>query len=99
MAYKIRWTLNALEDYKRVINYLVMDWSVNIAIDFEAILNKKLTNLSYNPSIGIASQKKPIVRSILITKHNRLYYQIVKDSIVLLNLFDTRQNPEKNIYK
>ncbi len=40
MAYKIRWTLNALADYERVINYLVMDRSLNIAIDFEAILNK-----------------------------------------------------------
>ena len=57
MAYKIRWTLNALEDYEKVVNYLVMDWSVNIAINFEALLNKKLTNLSYNLSIGIASQK------------------------------------------
>ncbi len=99
MAYKIRWTLNALADYERRINYLLIDWSLNIAIDFEAILTKKINNFSYNPFIGIASQKKPIVRSILITKHNRLYYQIIEDSIELLNLFDTRQNPEKNTYK
>ena len=98
MAYKIRWTAIALEDYERVINYLIKMWSVNVAIDFESIVNKKLANLSGQPFMGIASQKKPLVRSILLTKHNRLYYRITNDTIELLNIFDTRQNPKKNIF-
>lgn len=98
MAYKIRWTAIALEDYERVINYLIKMWSVNVAADFEEIVNKKLVNLSGQPYIGIASQKKPMVRSILLTKHNRLYYRITGHTIELLNIFDTRQNPKKNIF-
>ncbi len=98
MAYKIRWTAIALEDYERVIDYLIKMWSVNIATDFEEIVNKKLANLSGQPFIGIASQKKPTVISILLTKHNRLYYRITEQPIELLNIFDTRQNPEKNSF-
>ena len=88
MAYKISWTAIALEDYERVIDYLIKIWSVNVAIDFEQIVNKKLVNLSGEPFIGIASEKKPGVRSILFTE----------DTIVLLNIFDTRQNPKKKSF-
>jgi len=98
MAYKIRWTPIALEDYERVVDYLIKKWSVNVAVDFEEIVNKKLANLSGQPFMGIPSEKKPMVRSISLTKHNRLYYRIRDDCIELLNIFDTRQNPEKNSF-
>ena len=98
MAYKIRWTAIALEDYEKVIDFLIKMWSVKVAIGFEEIVNKKLANLCGQPFIGIASEKKPMVRSILLTKHNRLYYRITEDTIELLNIFNTRQNPEKNSF-
>ncbi|MCY7422396.1 MAG: type II toxin-antitoxin system RelE/ParE family toxin [Chitinophagaceae bacterium] len=98
MAYKIRWTAIALEDYERVVDYLIKMWSVNVATDFEGTVNKKLANLSGQPFMGIASKKKPMVRSISLTKHNRLYYRITDNTIELLNIFGTRQNPEKNSF-
>ena len=66
MAYKIRWTAIALEDYEKVIDFLIKMWSVKVAIGFEEIVNKKLANLSGQPFIGIASEKKPMVRSIYL---------------------------------
>lgn len=98
MAYKIRWTANALEDYECVIDYLVKMWPFTVALDFEDIVRKKLANLSSLPFMGIASEKKPMIRSISLTKHNRLYYRITDDTIELLNIFDTRQNPDKNAF-
>jgi hypothetical protein len=44
--------------------------------------------------MGIPSEKY-CIRSILLTKHNRLFYRIKDETIELLNIFDTRQNPEK----
>lgn len=96
MAYKISWTNIAFEDYQQVVDYLISGWSLTVAGNFEHIVQKKLTNLSRQPFIGIASQKNPLVRSILITKHNRLYYRIKDETIELLNIFDTRQDPKKN---
>lgn len=95
MAYKISWTDNALEDYQRVIEYLLKNWSLQVAFDFENTVNKKLATLLRQPFMGVPSQKSPDIRSILFTKHNRLFYRITKDTIELLNIFDTRQDPDK----
>ncbi len=96
MAYKISWSDIALEDYKSIIEYLVSEWSISVASDFEDIVNKKLRNLSLWPLTGIKSEKFPTVRSILFTTHNRLYYRITDLTIELLAIIDTRRNPEKN---
>jgi plasmid stabilization system protein ParE len=96
MAYKISWSDIALEDYHIIIDYLITQWSLSVAADFEKIVNGKLDNLSKQPFSGIKSVKNPIVRSISFTPHNRLYYRITSDSIELLTIIDTRRNPEKN---
>jgi plasmid stabilization system protein ParE len=96
MAYKVSWTPNAIEDYKHVIEYLLAEWSSSVAVHFENITNKRLITLSHQPYLGIASQKSPGIRSILLTKHNRLYYRITGNSIEVLNIFDRRQDPGKN---
>jgi len=52
--------------------------------------------LAKYPLTGIASQKIIDVRSILLTKHNRLYYRVKNNFIEILRVFDTRQNSMKN---
>jgi len=99
MAYQIKWTEIAVEDFENVIVYLLNNWSLNVANDFSQILQKKLIILSHHPHIGIASINFLSVRSVSITKHNRLFYRITGYTIELLNLFDNRQNPEINAYK
>ena len=96
MAYKISWSEIALEDYHIIIDYLIAEWSLSIATDFENIVNQKLENLSQRPFTGIRSNKNSSVRSILFTEHNRLYYRITGNNIELLTIIDTRRNPEKN---
>ncbi len=96
MAYKISWSDIALEDYHSIIEYLVSTWSVSVALNFEEIVNEKIEILSLWPLTGIKSEKYPGVRSILLTKQNRLYYRITSTTIELLIIIDTRSNPEKN---
>ena len=96
MAYKITWSDIALEDYENIIEYLVKMWPLVVAVDFESIVNQKLANLSQQPFAGIKSDKNPGIRSILFTKHNRLYYRIISNNMELLAIIDTRMNPSKN---
>ena len=35
MAYKISWSDIALEDYQSIIDYLIAQWSISVAFDFE----------------------------------------------------------------
>lgn len=97
MALQIIWTENALEDYKRVID-LIDEWSAEIAESFTETAQSRLETLSHYPFLGIASKSKVAVRSISLSKHNRLYYRITSSAIVVLDIFDTRQSPEKNKY-
>ena len=96
MAYQISWTDIALQDYKRVINYLLSEWSIEVATAFENIVNQKLINLSRHPFTGIKSEKNPLIRSILFTKHNRLYYRVRDNNIELLSIIDTRKDSLQN---
>lgn len=96
MAYKISWSDIALEDYQHVIDYLISSWPLSVAIDFENTVNRKLANLSMQPFTGIKSNRNPAIRSILFTKHNRLYYRIKGNNIELLSIIDTRMDPSKN---
>jgi len=74
MALKIEWTAHALEDYKRIVDYLLKEWSIKVTADFINNLEKRVDNLSSFSNIGLASKKDPTIRSIIITKHNKLYY-------------------------
>ncbi len=99
MALQVVWTNNALEDYRRVIDYLLTVWTLKVASDFITIPEERIDTLRTFPNVGIASVKYPLIRSIVITKHNKLYYRILTDRIEILNIFDTRQDPAKDIYK
>jgi plasmid stabilization system protein ParE len=96
MALQIKWTVSALSDYEQIIIYLAQEWSEAIAQKFIDIVRERLETLSHFPYLGIASEKVPFIRSILLTKHNRLYYRIQNTSIEILGIFDIRQDPEKN---
>lgn len=99
MALPVRWTENALEDYENIIGYLLEEWSVDIATKFIDIVEARLATLSVFPYIGIRSAKEDTIRAIALTKHNRRYYQVTSQSVLVLNIFDTRQDPKKNRYE
>jgi plasmid stabilization system protein ParE len=82
-----------------VIDYLLLEWSLPVAEKFAETIDRRIKVLSRFPNIGIASTKDPSIRSIVITKHNKLYYRLLSDMIEILNIFDTRQDPQKNLYQ
>jgi plasmid stabilization system protein ParE len=63
MALQIIWTQNAVEDYKRVIDYLIEEWSNEIAEKFTETVQLRLQTLSEYPFLGIISGKESTVRS------------------------------------
>lgn len=99
MALQIVWTANALEDYRILIDYLIEEWSVDVAIKFDETVQNRLETISHFPYLGIVSTKNSLIRSISLSKHNRLYYRISSNTIEVLDIFDTRQNPERNKYE
>jgi plasmid stabilization system protein ParE len=83
----------------QISDYLVKNWNLQIAEKFQKIFFAKVELLAKNPKIGRISSRYDYVRSISITKHNRLYYRSDEHTIFLITLFDTRQNPAKNKFE
>ncbi len=96
MDYEIDWSDVALEDYQRILDYLLLNWSKKVSDNFEIKLNQKLNSLRFQPHRGVLSPKYADVRNILITEQNKLYYHIGENSLSILTIIDTRQDPDKN---
>lgn len=96
MVHEIIWTPNVQKDLVDIVSYLQREWSKEIANSFIDQLYIKLDLISQYPHLGIHSQKFKNVYRVLITPHNVLYYEVSELNIILLDIFDTRQNPSKN---
>lgn len=97
--FKIIYSGDVRNRLKEIVSLLEKKWGIKVA---EAFLKKyeiTLKRLALNSKIGKIAQRDNSVRSILITKHNRLYFSVNKKTIMLLQLFDTRQNPINNKFE
>jgi plasmid stabilization system protein ParE len=75
--------------------YLEKEWSITIVNEFLDKLEERMQAIKLRPTIGKVLAIKNS-RSILITKHNRVYYRIEENKIIVLNMIDTRKDPKKN---
>ena len=98
MAYKVIYKKRFSNKLTKLLQYLQSEWGQNTAPEFLTKLDKRIETLKKQPFIGKPSERKPEVRTILITKHNRLYYKFSNNTIIILNMYDTRTNPRKNPY-
>lgn len=97
MAYEVVFSKEAIISINQVVDYLELTWSQKTAHTFIARMYECVNRLA----TGILEGKLVTadgVRSILITKQNKLYYEVTDDTLHLLLLWDTRQNPAKNPY-
>ena len=53
MALKIVWTENAIQDYKLVLDYLLLEWSLAVAEKFAETIDRRIDVLSRFPNIGL----------------------------------------------
>ncbi|HEX5155198.1 MAG TPA: type II toxin-antitoxin system RelE/ParE family toxin [Parafilimonas sp.] len=99
MAYKVVYKKRFTNKLLRLLDYLEKEWNYKVAKDFLSRLDKRIDILKKQPFIGKPSFVKPEVRSVLIAKHNRLYYKFKNNTLTILNMYDLRINPKKNRYK
>jgi plasmid stabilization system protein ParE len=91
IIYKKRF-LNKLD---KLLTYLEKEWNITVANEFLDKLEEKIRIIKLHPTIGGTSAITN-TRSILITSHNKIYYRIENNKIVVINMIDTRKNPKNN---
>lgn len=99
MDYKIVWTDNAIEDYHRVINYLLLEWSEKVALNFILVVEETERLILQLPLSGKIAYKDISIRGKLVTKHNKIYYRIIENTIQVLQMRDTRLSLDKNPFE
>lgn len=93
------WSPEILEDIELLVDYLRLEWPASVLEDFEATLLAKVDLLKSGVWEGRPASKNPAIQSVFITKQNRLYYELSAKGLLLLRLWDTRQNPTKHPYE
>lgn len=90
MAKEIIWTKRANQKFNNIISYLEEEWSESVTEDFVRTTYNKIELLTEQPYLGSLENSELDIRGILISKHNRLFYRVVDDKVILINFFDTR---------
>ena len=90
MAYEIIRKKRFLNKLTHVLAFLEKEWGRNVAIAFLYNIDSKVNALKRNPSVGALSGIRN-TRSLHVTGHNRIFYKVVKNKVIILNLYDTRK--------
>jgi plasmid stabilization system protein ParE len=95
MASEIKWSRRSDVSFDRIIDYLNSEWGENVTKVFIRKVYDFLDILSEFPEIGALQLKEKGIRGFTITKQITIFYKINRQTIIILDFFDTRQDPEK----
>ena len=98
MAYQIILKKRFTNKLVKLLAYLEKEWSHKVAANFLQKIDRRIQQLSGQLLTGISSERIEGVRSVFITRHNRLYYKVKGKKVIVLNMYDTRINPKKKKY-
>ncbi len=91
----VNWSPLAEKDFVCILEYLQENWGDKVLGNFIEITNKMIGQITLNPRQFPTINKKLKVRKCVLTKHNSLFYKIGPQSINVLRIYDTRQDPKK----
>ena len=92
---KISFTKRAENNFREIKQYIFSEWGELVANAFEQKFIDLLDLLERFPEMGFAEVPEKQIRGFLLSKQTRVYYRIKGDKIIILRLFDVRQNPTK----
>lgn len=95
MALKIFWTKRASKNFDIILEYLEIEWGELVTKRFIKDVYDFLELLVEFPEIGSIENKEKGIRGFTLIKQINVFYRITSDKIIILGLFDNRQNPSK----
>ncbi len=88
MAFEIKWTPAAKENYHAIVSYIYDEFGADSAEKFTDELQTRLQYLEKFPFIGRQHSSLSAVRQLVISKHQMLFYTVLEDSVIVLNVID-----------
>ncbi len=88
----------ASNQYKEIREYLVIEVGESTAKRFDQKFYKLEELISENSLIGVSEVPNLDIRSVNFTSKLRVFYKIEYDQIIVLQIYDVRQNPKNRPY-
>ena len=88
---EIIWSNEALQNYYKVIDYLIDNWSKEVLVNFENDTENLLDRLSSHSEICPQSKINGY-RKCIINKHNSLVYSTINNYLYIVTFIDNRSN-------
>jgi len=98
MALEIEWSKRADKSFDRIIDFLQAEWGDQVVKAFVKKIYDFLEILAEFPEIGSIQVQERGIRGFTVIKQVIVFYKIQGKSIILIDFFDTRQNPKKKKY-
>lgn len=90
---EIIWSSKAVSDKKEILEFWILRNKSNIySKKLNVLIEEKLKQILENPRLGIITNIDNI-RAILVENYY-IHYSIKPDKILILRIWDVRQNPE-----
>jgi toxin YoeB len=98
MARQIIWTKRAQKERTDILKFWKEhNQSITFSRKLNDLIKDSLTLISRHPFIGKPSVKENV--RIKVLRNYLIIYEITPTEIVVLSIWDNRQNPEKSIVK
>ncbi|WP_163409063.1 type II toxin-antitoxin system RelE/ParE family toxin [Flavobacterium ajazii] len=91
----IKFTLRAERSFENILSYIETKWSTKRKIDFLKKFNKSILAILLHPESFPCSENNKMIRKCVLTRQTTFYYVFSSKEITIINVFDTRQHPNK----
>jgi plasmid stabilization system protein ParE len=96
MAHKsLRWSDRALEENTKLLDYLLNEWGVEITSRVNEQIDKTANRIHQRPYQFPVFSRRKNVRRCVMSPQTSIFFKINKTEIVIISVFDNRQNPKK----
>lgn len=95
MGFEIIWTVQAINSFEKIVEYLDGNWTSKEVDVFVSKVNNVLEILRVFPRLFRQSERHPGLHRGIIVRQISLIYKIVpeENKIVLITFWDNRRNP------
>lgn len=80
---------------EKLFEYLLENWNFKVKSDFAEKLHRSIKIIQINPEVFPKSNLKKGLHKCVVSKQTTLFYRFNPKNIIIVTIFDTRQNPNK----
>jgi plasmid stabilization system protein ParE len=96
VKYKVEWSIEARLDFLDILDfYYQRNGNAKYSRKLNAKINKSINLVTKNPSLGLQTDVNSV--RALINGDYQIIYEIIGTTILIVMVWDCRQNPEDKI--